>query len=354
MKILHLTLKRKWFDKILCGEKKEEYREIKPYWDVRLKKQYDAVCFKNGYSKDSPSFLIELKSIKKGIGKAEYGANQEEVYVLALGKVISDENKAGEKMESLSFDHLVTYYDETRDFDIQSFEKALKTISSIVPPDRYRKVFEPGIGNGRIAIPMNKLGYEVTGIDISQNMLNELNQRIKKEGIIGLNYQIGDVSCIPYDDLSFDATIATHLFYFVSEWEKACDEIARVTKGPIIMLHTGMGQEISILNEKYKTICQAYGVKFPQIGVSSTKEVVDYFKLKGYHVLFEGKWSWKKKVDVEIAIGYLKKRAYSFTGWANNNVHNKVIRELRAEKIGISEVEDRISLVILERTLHDA
>ena len=33
MKYLQLTLKKKWFDLILSGEKKEEYREIKPYWE---------------------------------------------------------------------------------------------------------------------------------------------------------------------------------------------------------------------------------------------------------------------------------------------------------------------------------
>lgn len=36
MKILHLTLKKKWFDMIASGEKKEEYREIKPYWEKRF------------------------------------------------------------------------------------------------------------------------------------------------------------------------------------------------------------------------------------------------------------------------------------------------------------------------------
>lgn len=36
MKILHLTLTKKWFDMILSGEKKEEYREITKYWKVRL------------------------------------------------------------------------------------------------------------------------------------------------------------------------------------------------------------------------------------------------------------------------------------------------------------------------------
>lgn len=32
--MLILPIKRKWFDMILSGEKKEEYRDIKPYYDT--------------------------------------------------------------------------------------------------------------------------------------------------------------------------------------------------------------------------------------------------------------------------------------------------------------------------------
>ena len=34
--MLVLPIKRKWFEMIASGEKKEEYREIKPYYDKRL------------------------------------------------------------------------------------------------------------------------------------------------------------------------------------------------------------------------------------------------------------------------------------------------------------------------------
>lgn len=30
--MLVLPIKKMWFDKILSGEKKEEYRDLKPYW----------------------------------------------------------------------------------------------------------------------------------------------------------------------------------------------------------------------------------------------------------------------------------------------------------------------------------
>lgn len=86
--ILHLTLKKKWFDMIKSGVKTEEYREIKPYWETRLNKNYDIIRFRNGYSKDSPTFDIELKKIYKGFGYAPWGAPNVEVFILELGDIL--------------------------------------------------------------------------------------------------------------------------------------------------------------------------------------------------------------------------------------------------------------------------
>ena len=90
MKILHLTLKKKWFDMIASGEKKEEYREVKPYWNKRLDgKEFDAIKFRNGYAKDSPEMLVELKYIIVDIGVIEWGAPYRvPVYILRLGKIL--------------------------------------------------------------------------------------------------------------------------------------------------------------------------------------------------------------------------------------------------------------------------
>ena len=89
MKYLHLTLKKNWFDLILSGEKKEEYREIKPYWEKRLMgKTYDKVIFRNGYANNAPQFTIKLKSITQGTGKSEWGAEEGKRYfVLSLGEL---------------------------------------------------------------------------------------------------------------------------------------------------------------------------------------------------------------------------------------------------------------------------
>lgn len=61
MRILHLTLKKKWFDQIAKGTKTIEYRENKPYWVIRLEgKCYDEIHFRNGYRKQAPFMRVEF------------------------------------------------------------------------------------------------------------------------------------------------------------------------------------------------------------------------------------------------------------------------------------------------------
>lgn len=97
-KVLTLTLKKKWFDMILSGEKKEEYREIKPYWIRRLKNpdfeqsefiKFDRVLFKNGYQKNARKMTFKDCRISIGTAKPEWSDNwQGDVFVIKLGEII--------------------------------------------------------------------------------------------------------------------------------------------------------------------------------------------------------------------------------------------------------------------------
>lgn len=90
MRILHLALKKQWFDMIASGVKQEEYRELKPYWHKRLsRREYDAIHFRNGYSKGCPDMTVELKEILVGQGIVEWGAPSFPVYILRLGKILT-------------------------------------------------------------------------------------------------------------------------------------------------------------------------------------------------------------------------------------------------------------------------
>ena len=41
--MLVLPIKKKWFDMILSGEKKEEYRDVSPYWKQRFSKIFPCI-----------------------------------------------------------------------------------------------------------------------------------------------------------------------------------------------------------------------------------------------------------------------------------------------------------------------
>lgn len=108
MNILHLTIKKKWFDLIAAGEKKQEYREIKRYWIQRLcneieyennqqwdavVKKFDVIEFKNGYSKKSPILTVEWLGMDIGTAKPEWSDNwQGDVFVIKLGEIIERTN----------------------------------------------------------------------------------------------------------------------------------------------------------------------------------------------------------------------------------------------------------------------
>ena len=90
-KILHLTLKKAWFDMIASGLKVEEYREVKAYWINRFRhKRYDVVKFRNGYRPDSPVVALRLLGIRTGFGRPSWGASENKrVFILDLGEIIN-------------------------------------------------------------------------------------------------------------------------------------------------------------------------------------------------------------------------------------------------------------------------
>lgn len=49
MKVLHLPLKREYFEAIKAGTKTEEYRLCTQYWSMRLIRPYDQIVLTLGY-----------------------------------------------------------------------------------------------------------------------------------------------------------------------------------------------------------------------------------------------------------------------------------------------------------------
>ena len=105
-RILHLTLKKKWFDLIASGDKIIEYREAKYHWEVRLTingdldwRRYDVVKFKNGYNIGCPEMTVKLRFIDKFRKSSEHIPkngepliNTMEYFRIHLGEILEIKN----------------------------------------------------------------------------------------------------------------------------------------------------------------------------------------------------------------------------------------------------------------------
>lgn len=93
METLHLILKEKWFDMILSGEKKEEYREFKEYWFKRFAgRSYGKIIFQHGYSKNSRRMVVECLGIElANSGNPKWGF-EGECFVIRLGRILETKN----------------------------------------------------------------------------------------------------------------------------------------------------------------------------------------------------------------------------------------------------------------------
>lgn len=126
MSILHLNLKKKWFDMILSREKREEYREVKPYWIKRLiysdhheevnclkslkdalylcsergdseymifRTDINTIVFRNGYSKNAREMKVRCNGIYLGKTFKKW-SDQDNVdaFVISLGKILKTKN----------------------------------------------------------------------------------------------------------------------------------------------------------------------------------------------------------------------------------------------------------------------
>lgn len=129
MKTLHITQQKKWFDMVAAGIKKEEYREIKPYWIDRLLtyshtmspedwypeelaqellkfphsydttirayggqfRKYHLVHSRNGYGKNAPMVRWQHKGIRVGTPNPEWCPPEfhgKTFFILEIGELL--------------------------------------------------------------------------------------------------------------------------------------------------------------------------------------------------------------------------------------------------------------------------
>ncbi len=99
------------------------------------------------------------------------------------------------------------------------------------------RILDVGCGTGFLAFLYAEMGHEVTGIDLSPEMIETAQRKAHRQGIRAA-FRVGDAECIKDRDQSFDLVVARHLLWTLPDPNRAVREWLRVLrpKGRLLLI----------------------------------------------------------------------------------------------------------------------
>ena len=104
-------------------------------------------------------------------------------------------------------------------------EQYLQALAQFAAPGS--RVLDMGCGTGVISMALADMGYEVTAVDVSNEMLDQLRGNM---GTRSIELSRGDIFSLPVPDASFDAIISRWVLPHFPQWPLAVIEAGRKLK----------------------------------------------------------------------------------------------------------------------------
>lgn len=112
--------------------------------------------------------------------------------------------------------------------DARRAQRQVRALQPFLPHDRDTRILEIGCGMGGLLMGLSGLGYDCTGVDVSNTRIELLRSRATKR----LRFERADGSRLPFGDATFDAAISIQLFEHLhpDDAETHLREVERVLK----------------------------------------------------------------------------------------------------------------------------
>lgn len=117
-------------------------------------------------------------------------------------------------------------YDRIADGLTISTDQTLR-VANIRPGER---VLDLATGTGITAIAARHRGAQVTGVDLTPELLAVAQEKAEGEGFNDIEFLEGDAEALPFGDASFDVVLSTCGHMFAPDQPKVAAELARVTR----------------------------------------------------------------------------------------------------------------------------
>ncbi len=136
-----------------------------------------------------------------------------------------------------------SWYETRKGRRFDNLEKEL--MFKLVHPRYDEKLLDVGCGTGHHLKWLKVFGLRLTGVDISEDMLNVARKSLDKD----IELRVADAQELPYEDNSFDIVIIVTTLEMVDAPEAAIKEALRVSKNRVFL---GILNKYSVLSVKRK------------------------------------------------------------------------------------------------------
>ena len=165
------------------------------------------------------------------------------------------------------------------------FHESGQYMAELLPLQGDEHVLEVACGTGAATIPLSGRlpGGKITAIDLSPGMLSQAIRRAEARNRHNVDYMLGDMTALPFEDKHFDHAICAFGLFFVEEMCNLLSHIKdKVRSGGSVTVSGFCGESfmpgVTLLFERL----QSYGVDVPK--TIAWKRMAEPYQL---HTLFE-------------------------------------------------------------------
>lgn len=111
-----------------------------------------------------------------------------------------------------------------------STQESFDIISEIARLDITQSVVDAGCGPGLVSCALAPRCREITGVDVTQAMIEEARRRGDEAGLANVHFIQSDISQMPFDENTFDVSLSRYVFHHLENPLYVLGEMVRITR----------------------------------------------------------------------------------------------------------------------------
>lgn len=211
---------------------------------------------------------------------------------------------------------------------ISSHSLALEKLIAISSASREKEVLDIACGSGIVSCEFAKYTKNVTGIDMTKEMLDEAKKLQEKQKIKNITWQIGDVSNLPYENGAFSIVVSRFGFHhFLNPLRVLC-EMKRVCKpgGIVLVVDVSLpDSKIKMYNEMERNRDSSH------VAALSLTEFSALFDEAGFNTVASDFYSMKIGLEEQLEASFPSDR---------ESLKNLIISDVGRNELGVNVTKE--------------